>query len=683
MPVSVMSETWERMVSFLKNFLMLIDRKNENKEERKLQEITLAELRRERQDVANLLARGVPYTISPDHAGVVKAFEKELKNAPEDVKGRSNVLINKQYENGTVVIWVNGEAEKLLQQSIKNYVLTTPSIGHVRELSKQDFLDSLDSPKDNRVTIIKDLSEEQYNNLTKRIYNNSRTFTFNATVHTNKDGKNTYDVAVKNEHYISGGKKMLGNANMFTTVVTAGVVKNPEGEASIAYDKKLLDKVLNYSGDTPMYVAQPMTAGAYLKVTKDKVEVLDRGDTVRVYSRPEIGSEGFEDKQKSFIQRTVKEFDSLRQPVEINDNIKEIMKSNLGKDIDDKILEQTLSDHSVTGRDSDFCVLKDDRWCAPRPTYHNQSYAKLTPARTAMEDTLMTIRKNAFVQGKTEFVSELSKNMQRLGYEKNFAMAISESANKCLKSPSITKSELAYVIAKDLEKTYGKEIAMRMPEIEKALAGKFAIEPLTNKYIVSETEKISNELKEIRTEYDKLCQETIEESGDKKQKINGKDELELLTKENVKDSELFKEKSEKWIQSTTVAKITQSDNNDLKTVYLKDLVLRDSDGALENLPDDLEKSVADFAKLSVESVSLSRDERAVRLNEFEDEIREGEVSYDTLMRYSEENIEHDNIVNITNELTVNEFVATDERGNINNKDTRTEHNRFESREFSR
>ena len=313
-------------------------------------------------------------------------YQAKLHNKEELFK----VLTN---DDGTFSLLTNNEGMEFFAYYTELFDISHPDrAGEIREVSlANDIAAGID---DRSKTIIKGLSESQYLALTKKVYSAEDKFTFAASMH-EKDGIKTYDVVVNSKNFMYGDKvnEKLGANDLFTTIIVEDSFRNEESELAIKNEAKLMDKILNYNGDAPMYVSQLLKGDEFLEVTKDKVTIINRNG-----GKIEIDKTSLD--TKSFQVNVLRHFDKFSMPFELTDEICDKLKIDKANKYD------ICLNHARTGRDDDFTFIEKGKVKYPIPVNRNEIYNSLINFKKEFTRIIKKIELDAYKEYTNDYITK-------------------------------------------------------------------------------------------------------------------------------------------------------------------------------------------------------------------------------------------------------------------------------------
>lgn len=248
--------------------------------------------------------------------------------------------LHEDARTGQCIILCNEDTANYFNQQKILFAIQDPSkSGYIREVSVENFEKTLTS--NNEMVVIKNLTEQQYLNLTRKSYDTKNAFSFVATEQINNKGEKSYTIAVDNKNYLNAAT-LSGKDDMFTALAINDIFPNKALEASNKYEADLEMKIFNYDKDEPMYIAQLTNGDSYLKVERDKITVFNANDESKTFYK-------VPGKERDFAVDVMRIYDNYKNPIEITDDIinKKITPSGMS-------LENYLANHIHTGLDQDF-----------------------------------------------------------------------------------------------------------------------------------------------------------------------------------------------------------------------------------------------------------------------------------------------------------------------------------------
>lgn len=198
--------------------------------------------------------------------------------------------------------------------------------------------------RNKQVTVLKNLTEEQYNYISRKRQSNKTDISYTALQ--NHDG--TYDVAVISKDYMSYNKK---GGDIFTSLVTEKLVYDKNRQEADKYEQQLEEKIFNFNQTEPMYVTSTRSSSQYLKIENSQITIMrPDGDDI-VIKRP--GSKSSPEEKKAFAIDVFKQLDKIPEPIIIGEKTQALIKGQ------GMTIEEALDNHARTGSDSDFSLGMD------------------------------------------------------------------------------------------------------------------------------------------------------------------------------------------------------------------------------------------------------------------------------------------------------------------------------------
>lgn len=250
----------------------------------------------------------------------------------------------------------------------KYYIINNEIVSEIPTNTFEEFTQG------EQVTILKDLTEDQYLYIAERTKKNPESYSFSAQ--RNIDG--TYCVSVLSRNMLTRKNEQ---ASFFAGLAVAkSIDKGSQLAKSLNYDKDLLNEILTYNDEkTPMYISQARNAGIYMKVavnpeTNERVCTIYQGNTSQPVATIKTSRDALAD--SVFAEDVLRYFNKMTEPVKIYD--KDI--NTLGEDIKTETdpgkkqeltnmqnylanlkikgipLNTALSSHAMTGDDKDFAA---------------------------------------------------------------------------------------------------------------------------------------------------------------------------------------------------------------------------------------------------------------------------------------------------------------------------------------
>lgn len=269
-------------------------------------------------------------------------------NSSEKTKDTVKVISFKN-ANGEPVILTNEAGRQKLADFRMQYAVEIG--GYVSEIPTDRFCSIV---KQEKVAIINNVSEDQYNFISGKVWGRKNDFSF--TAEKNLDG--TYKLAVLAKNYVDSTKRATKD-DIFSSLISEKIANTDANKESLKYEKKLEKKVMLYDKDEPMYISQLRSGGIYMKVEKDKVTIMNA-------SEGEIVIPKEKGKEEAYLTDVYKFYDRLIEPVEVTNEIKD--KAGMHG----KTVEEFLDRHAKTGLDEDFLVDKNGKQEYVRPICEDQ-----------------------------------------------------------------------------------------------------------------------------------------------------------------------------------------------------------------------------------------------------------------------------------------------------------------------
>lgn len=288
--------------------------------------------------------------------------------------------------------------------------------GKVGEIPTDQF-ESLS--KNKHVTILKNLTEEQYNFISRKNWNSKNQISYTALK--NPDG--TYNIAVISKDYMSYGKN---GEDIYTALVAEKLTYDKNRQEADKYEQKMEEKIFSYNGNEPMYIASARNGGQYLKVEKDKVSVMRPDGEDIIIPRPK--AKDSLEAQKAFAIDVYSQLDKISEPLIVGSKTKAILTAN-GQSI-----EEALDDHARSGDDSDLIIgkTKEGLELYERPIVDNTLSDKTI--KKFSQEIAHTFRDNFCSEKASEFTNQYANKYIEVIQKSDLSDMTKESLTKDLTS---------------------------------------------------------------------------------------------------------------------------------------------------------------------------------------------------------------------------------------------------------
>lgn len=444
-------------------------------------------------------------------------IEKQFKSYNKSDLGKENPINYERTHDaeGRSVILTDDFGKKKLIEYRMQYAVDIG--GYVSQIPVKEF-DEL--AKKNNVTIIKGLSQDQYNYLVDKTWGQKNNFSFAAVPQ--KDG--TFSVAVLTRNYI-GNTKRATKDDIFSALVSEKVANTTIDKEARQYDKDLEIKILTYEGKDPFYVTSTRNKSVYLKVEANKVTVLGKDVPIEIPKNGPL--------DKNFMIDVYKYLNLIDEPVLIDSQIINSLPEKGYSNIED-----LLFDHSRSGNDDDLKIKKiingkeELVYTRPLRLYNSKqefkenfskAYAKELGTIATTQETLLYAKQyekcfeNALIENgidsnkinyfkenfKEVFISEfLSKNGPALSKSKQMRI-VDEAVNYVTNEPpfvvdngTMISSEVKMHVQDSFRENYQNEKVF-ITNAEKKRILKSANENLAKSIMVKDLTGLSKEMSKI------------------------------------------------------------------------------------------------------------------------------------------------------------------------------------------
>lgn len=389
---------------------------------------------------------------------------QEYNQTKEGAKNPINIIASSDGENRKMIL-TDKEGLLKLKEFRLEYTIENNIGPYSREIATDEFIAH---SKDKSITILNNLTEEQYDYITRKSWGEKNKFVYTTTI--NEDG--TYNIAVLSKNYMNNSRNGSRD-DVFATLVTEKVASVRGGLESVKYERDLENKIAQYDGYlkdkngeyildknnnkikiAPLYIAPARDAGIFLKVEKDTVSVFNENGLIETLKKPYGDFKNMsEDDQYRFVtyfSEIERYYQAIKEPVEIDEKI--MNKINMqGRDV-----ESYLMEHAYTGNDTDLMVSENGISAYTRPIENNtnEREKKFTKGMSAeIENRVLIVLKKEII---SDYSALLRKNLQNSGLnQKDVNELCQEFENRIL----------SYVDYGDNRKTYEKKALETIDEV--------------------------------------------------------------------------------------------------------------------------------------------------------------------------------------------------------------------------
>lgn len=489
-------------------------RRKETKDEYKLHKIDAkkqAQLYKEMTENFTKMPQRITYPVSESKLALYVIDELQEYNRTHKTRIPYEVHQNSrgQYE----IITSTKGVEKCYDLRIK-YAIERG--GKVGEISTDKF-DTLANGQ--HVTVLKGITEEQYNYISRKTWNNRNDISYTALK--NPDG--TYNVAVISQDYMAYSRK---SDDIYTALVAEKMTYDKIRQDADKYEAALEEKVFTYDKKEPMYITSTRSSSQYMKVEMDKVVIMRPDGEDITIRRP--GKDATDEEKKNFAIDIYSQLDRISEPMIIGEKTMEKLTKDGTK------IEDALDAHARSGKDSDLVIGQDDNGIDiyERPIadstkgYRNQKQLAINTAhifrdKLCYNEAMLVvgpyieIYENAIAKD-----SHLSDGVKDHLRENLGVMIVSKTAE-------IADGELPTMTKSQLDKTIGQTMEVTLKGIE--------LTPDEKNRIQKITEKVNKEVS-IRDPKDILTKDKINEIKDSVVKQMKEEMPKIVTREiEVKD----------------------------------------------------------------------------------------------------------------------------------------------------
>ena len=324
-----------------------------------------------------------------------------------ELNGKSDLFKELKNDDNTITVLTNDEGFDFFVKQHELFDISHPErAGEIREVSLSN--DIAAATDDRSKTIIRNLSEDQYLALTKKVYKAEDRFTFVA-MKKNENGKTTYDIMVDTKNYMNGNRVngKFGANDIYSFIIADKVFHNQEYMEAIREENSLMERVLNYNEEGKFYVSQLYKGDQFMIVEKNKVTIVDRNNNRVVIDKAKIGKENFQ-------INVLRYWDKFSVPFEVTENICK----NRGYDVSD--IENLCLNHAKSGNDRDFLIIKEGKLVPPIPVSKGEDSVKMLANRKDLVLLIKSAEAKAFDSCISNYVKDVSSYVEKNILDKHY-----------------------------------------------------------------------------------------------------------------------------------------------------------------------------------------------------------------------------------------------------------------------